>query len=146
LTLTAPPIFFAFIDSVELQSGLISLLVPVETQRQEDRSNSLEGVTLEATLNLCHDGRAQTLVSEIASEVNLIVKGRGERLTYSAETIGHCLKKVGLFTRRLGKAGKGLVMDLVTVTRIHELAAVYCSAGLDRDENSLHCPLCTEIE
>jgi hypothetical protein len=35
-------------------------------------------------------------------------------------------------------------MDLATMVRVHELSAVYGGAGLDQDENNLHCPLCTE--
>ena len=132
------------IDSPKHQSELISLLKPVAEQRQIDRSTGLEGVTLEATLNLCHGGKTEILVGEIATEVNRITKARGERLNYSAEMIGHRIKKVGLSTRRLGKMGKGLVMDLATIARIHELAAVYDSVGLDQDENNLHCALCSE--
>ena len=132
------------VDCPGLQSKLVSLLGPVENQRQADRSTSLEAVTLEATLNLAHAGKAQILVSEVANEVNRIVGARGERLHHSAETIGHRLKKLGLVTRRLGKAGRGLVMDLATMTRAHDLAAVYGGVGLEQDENNLHCPLCTE--
>jgi hypothetical protein len=33
-------------------------------------------------------------------------------------------------------------MDLATMTRAHELAAVYGGAGLDQGENNVHCPLC----
>src|SRR5208283_324991 len=55
--------------------------------------------------------------------------------------VGHLLKKAGLITRRLGKAGRGLVMGLATMTRTHELAAAYSGAGLDQEENNLHCPL-----
>lgn len=132
------------IDSPGLQSQLISLLTPVESQRQADRSTSLEAVTLEATLNLAHAGKAQVLVGEVANEVNRIVEARGERLYYRAEIIGHRLKKIGLSTRRLGKAGRGLVMDLATMTRAHELAAVYGGVGLDQEENNLHCQLCIE--
>jgi hypothetical protein len=131
------------IDSPELQLQLISLLTPVENQRQADRSTSLEASTLEATLNLAHAGKAQILVNEVANEVNRIAIARGERLHYSAETIGHRLKKIGLVTRRLGRAGKGLVMDLATMTRAHELAVVYGGAGLEQDETNRHCPLCT---
>ena len=112
------------VDSPELQSKLVSLLRPIESQRQADRSTCIEAVTLEATLNLCHQSKAQILVGEVATEVNRIAQARGERLHYSAETIGHRLKKVGLSTRRLGKAGKGLTMDLATMTRVHELASV----------------------
>lgn len=132
------------VDSAELQSELISLLTPVESQRQTDRSASLEAVTLEAILNLVHGGKAKIFVAEIATEVNRIATARGERLTHSAETIGHQLKKVGLGTRRLGKAGKGLAMDLVTMARVHELAAVYGGAGLEQNDSNLHCPLCSE--
>jgi hypothetical protein len=50
------------------------------------------------------------------------------------------LKKVGLFTRRLGKAGKGLAVDQATVARIHDLAAAYGGVGLDLNEDNLqHC-------
>jgi hypothetical protein len=132
------------VDSTKLQSDLIILLTPVESQRQADRSTSLEAVTLEATLNLAHAGKAQVLVGEVANEVNRIVEARGERLHYRAETVGHRLKRIGLSTRRLGKAGRGLVMDLATKTRAHELAAVYGGVGLDQEENSLHCSLCIE--
>ena len=86
----------------------------------------------------------ELFVGEIANEVNRIVQARGERLHYSAETIGHRLKKIGLSTRRLCKVGKGLVMDLATMTRAHELAAAYGGIGLEQDENNLHCLLCFE--
>jgi hypothetical protein len=134
------------IESSGLQSKLLSLLTPFERQRQADLSTSLEAITVEATLNLAHVGKAQTLVNEIAGEVNRIALARGERLHYSAETIGHRLKKVGQVTRRLGKTGKGLVMDLATMARVHDLAAVYGGAGLEQDENNLNCPLCTETK
>jgi len=132
------------IESPGLQSKLISLLTPFESQRQADRSTCLEAVSLEATLNLAHAGKAQFLVAEVANEVNRITLARGERLHFSAETIGHRLKKVGLVTRRLGKAGKGLVMDLATMARVHDLATVYGGVGLEQDETNLHCPLCIE--
>ena len=134
----------SIIDSPGLQSQLISLLTPAESQRQADRSTCLEAVTLEATLNLAHAGKAQILVAEVANEVNRIALARGERLHYSAETIGHRLKRIGLVTRRLGKAGKGLVIDLATMKQAHELAAGYGGAGLEQDDNNLHCPLCVE--
>jgi hypothetical protein len=132
------------VDSPSLHEKLISILEPFDSQRQADRSTCLEATTLEAALNLCHQSKPQILVGEIATEVNRIVKEHGERLQYSAEIIGHRLKKVGLSTRRLGKAGKGLVMDVATIKQTHELAAAYGCAGSERDETYQHCPLCTE--
>lgn len=129
------------VDCPALQSQLVSLLTPVESQRQVDRSTGLEAITIEAALNLCHQRKDQIMVGEIAAEANRIGQARGERTNYSAETVGHRLKKIGLVTRRLGSRGRGLVMDLATITRAHELAAVY-GVGLEQDENNLHCPLC----
>jgi hypothetical protein len=131
------------IDSPDLQSQLISLLTPVESQREADRSMGIEAVALEATLILCHAGKKELLAGEISIEANRIQKARGERLTYSAEKIGHAMKKVGLYTRRLGHAGRGLAMDVATMVRVHELAAVY-GVGPDQNGKNLHCPLCAE--
>ena len=68
------------VDSPGLQSNLISLLTPIESQREADRSTGIEAVTLEATLNLCHAGKQELLAGEIAAEVNRLQKARGERL------------------------------------------------------------------
>lgn len=132
------------VDSPELQSRLISLFMPVESQRHTDFSTGVEAVTLEAILNLCHQDKVQVLVSEIATEVNRLQKDHGERVTYSAKKIGHLLKKLDLYTRRLGKASRGLFMDSATRTRIHKVAAVYSCVGLVVEEINLHCQLCIE--
>ena len=64
-------------------------------------------------------------------------------MRYGAETIGHRLKKSAYPRAGWAAGGEGLVMDLPTITRAHELAAVY-GVGLEQDENNLHCPLCIE--
>ena len=79
--------------------------------------------------------------AKLRLRVNRIRTACGERLTYSAEKVGHSLKKVGLYTRRLGSAGRGLVLDLAVMVRLHELAAVY-GVGLELDEKNQHCHLC----
>ncbi len=128
-------------DSHALQEKIVSLLTPVESQRQADRATSIEAITLEAALNLVHQNRAQILVNEISTEVNRIAQARGEKLHYSAEIIGHRLKKIGVITRRLGKAGRGLLIDASTAAQVHELGTVY-GVGLDQDEKNLNCALC----
>jgi hypothetical protein len=130
------------IDSPDLQASVVSLFSKAESERLTDRSTSLEAVTLEAILDLCHQGKPQILVSEISAEINLILKARGERMQYGAETIGHQLKKICLVTHRLGRSGKGLVFDLPTIARVHELAAIYGVEVMEQDENDPHCPLC----
>jgi hypothetical protein len=132
------------VDSPKLQSELVSLLAPQAEQRHAERSSSPEGVTIEALLALCHQGKTQLLAGEIAVEVNRISKTRGERLECSPEKIGHMLKKVGLFTRRLGQVGKGLVVDQTTLARVHQLSTAYGCVRLGEEDENLHCPLCAE--
>ena len=131
------------VGSSKIQSELISLLTPQVEQQLADRSSSLEGMTLEAVLSLAHQGHSKLLGGEIATTVNVIAKTRGERPDFKPENIGHTLKKLGLFTRRLGKDGRGLVVDQPTLIRIHELAEVH-GVGLEPDAGNLHCPLCAE--
>lgn len=131
------------VGSPKLQSELISLLAPQVEQRLADRASSLEGMTIEAILSLAHQGKSKLLAGEIATEVNIIAEVRGELLRFQPENIGHALKKQGLFTRRLGKDGRGLVVDQPILIRVHELAQVH-GVGLDVDERNLHCPLCAE--
>jgi len=132
------------VDGPALRLRLITLLGTHDKQRLSDLSNCSEALVLEASLNLCHQKKPQLLAGEIATEVNRLQKERGERITYSAENVGHLLKKLGLYTRRLGKSGRGLMMDLATITTIHKVAAAYNCVGLEPEENNLHCQLCIE--
>ena len=95
-----------------------------------------------AALTLCHQGKNQVLVSEVAAEVNRIQKERGERLVCSPEKAAHGLRKAGLTTRRLCAAGNGLLLDSATRTLLHEVAGAYGCVGLTDGNENLHCPLC----
>jgi len=97
-----------------------------------------------AAFTLCHEGKEQALVGEIASEVNRIQKERGERLQYSPEKVGHRLRKAGLLTRRLGAAGNGLLFDRATQILLHDVANAYGCVGSTNCNENLHCPLCAE--
>jgi hypothetical protein len=119
------------VDSPKLQSELISLFVPVESQRQTDRSTGSDAVILEATLRLCHAGKQEFRASEVSIEANRIHEARGEGSTCSPEKVGQFWKKVGLYSHRLGGAGNGLKMDPATKERLRELAVVYGCVGSD---------------
>jgi hypothetical protein len=84
-----------------LQGALLQLLYPYSEQQIAERVDDLGSLAVGAALRLCHEGKEQVLVGEIASEVNRILKERGERLQYSPEKVGHRLRKAGLLTRRL---------------------------------------------
>jgi len=112
----------SIVDDPELQSGIIELLRERDEQSRVDRSSGQNGVVLRSVLWHCHQPDQQQLfVREIAATVNQIYSEEGESLKISSETVGHVLKNLGLYTRRLGNAGRGLVLDKTTQARAHEL-------------------------
>ena len=128
------------------RSELVALLRPQHQQQIADRSNSVEALVAGAALALCHQGKDEIYVKEIAAEVNRLLVARGETMQLSPEKVGHKLKKVGLFTRRLSPAGNGLSLDQATRIRLHEVARAYLGEDSIADTENLHCPLCSQNE
>jgi hypothetical protein len=133
-------------DAPELQERLIALLTPYECQQTAERADSFEGLTIEAVLTLCHVGKTQAYAREIADEVNRIQEQRGEALRLSPAKVGHKLKKLGLFSRRLDQGGNGLILDLATRERVHQAAATYIGDDWAKNGEASGCPLCQPKE
>lgn len=132
------------VDAPDLQAELVTLLTPYSQQQIAERVDDLGTLAVGAALSLCHQGKAQVLVGEIAAEVNRVLKGRGERLQFSPEKVGHRLKKAGLLSQRMGAAGNGFLMDNATQVLLHQVAEAYGCVSLTEDCDNLHCPLCEE--
>jgi hypothetical protein len=73
-------------------------------------------------------------------------KERGETLQFSAEKVGHKLKKVGLLSRRLGKMGNGLLKDRATSVLFHELAASFAGEDYTGNQENLDYALCAQTK
>ena len=134
------------VDAPDLRAELISLLRPYSEHQLAESRDSLGMLAVGAALSLCHQGKDQVLVGEIAAEVNRVLKDRGERLQYSPEKVGHRLKKAGLLSRRMGAAGNGFLMDNATQVLLHQVAVAYGCVGLAEDKENLHCPLCEQYK
>jgi hypothetical protein len=129
----------------ELQSGIIELLKEQDQQARIDRGSGLNAVVLRAVLFHCHEGeQRQVLVREIASVVNRIYGEEGESLKISNETAGHVLKSLGLYTRRLGNMGRGLLLDTATQVRAHELA--FANQVLPETAEASLCGYCHKLQ
>ena len=116
----------AIVDDPELQRGIIDLLQDRDELSRVDRASGLNGMVLRAVLFHCHQKDQQKVfVRDIAATVNGICKEEGESLKVSSETVGHALKNLGLYSRRLGNGGKGLMLDKSTQSRAHELSHAY---------------------
>ena len=132
------------VDEPELHAELVALLTPHDQQQIADRADSIEALVAGAALTLCHQGKDQVLVKEIAAEVNRVLEARGETTQLSPEKVGHTLRKIGLRTRRLGQAGNGLTLNHVTTVRVHQVATAYQMEDSIEEEGNLHCSLCAE--
>lgn len=113
----------AVVQDDQLKRAVVPLLSLVDEQLCEARRTSLESVLLEAVLSFCHEQQRQSVLArEIAEKVNGIYENMGERLQVNEEKVGHALKRLGLYTRRLGSKGRGLELAKDTQLQVHELA------------------------
>jgi hypothetical protein len=113
------------VDAPQLHIQLVALLRPQAQQQIADRSDGDEALIVGAALVLSHQDKGEVFVKEISIEVNRLLVARGETRKLSPEKVGHKLKRMGLFTRRLSHAGNGLTLDQATMIRLHEVAAAY---------------------
>ena len=129
----------------EPQKGIIELLREVNEQVRADYSGGLNAMILKAVLWHCHQNdQQQVLVREIAQKVNDFYSEEGESLRVSNETVGHSLKSLGLYTRRLGRTGRGLSLDKVTQKRAHELS--YTNEAYPNGDSVPDCAHCHTVQ
>ncbi len=144
ITLIANSFGRCIVDAPELQAELITLLMPISDHQHAESIDELGALAIVAALTLCHAGKEEILVGEIAAEVNRILKERGERQQHSPEKVGHRLRKAGLLTRRLGAKGNGLLLDRATKALLHDAAITYGCGRLNDPNENHQCPLCTQ--
>jgi hypothetical protein len=113
------------VDDAKLQREVIDVLKDRDEQSRVDRATGENGVVLRAVLHHCHQQQDKVFVREIAETANQFYLDDGEPTKLSSEKVGHALKNLGLYTHRLGNAGRGLVFDKATQSQAHRLADTY---------------------
>jgi hypothetical protein len=133
------------VDDNNLQNRVIDLFVSQNEQSFTDRAFALNGVVLRAVLHHCHQPDQQkVLVREITDTVNTMYKNLGESTKFSNEAVGHALKSIGLYTRRLGSSGRGLILDKLTRREAHELSRM--NEVIPADTEADACSYCRPTE
>lgn len=122
ISLVADALAAAIVDDVDLQRGIIDVLKDRDEQSRVDRATGVNGMVLRAVLFHCHQKDERKFVREIAATANRFYAEDGESLKVSSETVGHALKHLGLYSRRLGNAGRGLIFDKATQAHAHRLS------------------------
>lgn len=114
------------VDDEELQHKLIDLLKERDQQSRVDHSVGLKGTVVRAVLSHCHQrDQEKVYVRDIAATVNQIYSEEGEAVRVNSETVGHVLKSLGLYSRRLGNAGRGLMLEKSLQSQAHRLGSAY---------------------
>ena len=132
------------VDDHELQSRIIPLLAEQDEDTRIRRTTTFEAVVVEAGLLFCHEKtkRESAYVGEFATVSNAILEGRGEQIELEPRAVGDILRSVGLFTCRLGHAGRGVLLLSQVRKKIHELA---CRFGVRSiDDGVDRCEFCAE--
>lgn len=116
----------AIVGDDDLQKHVVDSLKEQSEQARVDRASGTKAMVLRAVLFHCHQSdQQQVFAREIAATVNRIYSEEGESLKVSSETVGHVLKSLGLYSRRLGNGGRGLMLDKSTQSKAHELSHAY---------------------
>jgi len=114
------------VDDEDLRQKLVDLLKERDEQARVDRSVGLKGTVVRAVLAHCHQGdQEKVYVRDIAATVNQIYSEEGESLRVNSETVGHVLKSLGLYSRRLGNGGRGLMLEKSMQSQAHKLGSAY---------------------
>jgi hypothetical protein len=116
----------SIVDDLSLQRCVVTILEPQEQHVRIGRTDSIEAVEVEAALFLCHEGsRRDARIGEITTIANGISKGRVEYFDLDPREVGDDLRVLGLFSQRLGSAGRGIRFTNEVRRKIHELAQAY---------------------
>ena len=134
------------VDDDELQSQIVTLLKPCDREIQVDRAALLESIVLEALLTACHGAQSGALsMNDLTQAVNTILRGRGEKLEVSAETVGRKLRALDFRTDFIAGGRKGLTLLEETRKKIHALAADYGVRMLRAGPTEGLCGWCMEL-
>jgi hypothetical protein len=137
----------AVVGSKELQARILPILAVQDEEVRAARACSLDSVVLEAILFFIHRGDwSKVRTQNLAEKVTEIYKGRGsDRTDVSAESVGWAIRRLGIPSGRINKAGNGVELTPEVCRLVHRLALSYgvraMQSGFRRG-----CRYCEELE
>jgi hypothetical protein len=137
--------FGAAVVDNELQARILPLLSVQDEEIRSDRALTIDAVVLEALVSFIHEARCSKLrTTSIAGRVSAIYQGRGSDQQPSAESVGRTIKRLGIPSGRIERAGNGVDLSELTCRTIHKLAQ---SHGVRAMETGLpsSCRYCREL-
>ena len=137
----------AVVGSAKLQARILPMLAVQDEELRAARACSLEAVVLESILFFIHRGDWSKVRAEnLAEKVTEIYKGRGtDRTDVPAESVGWAVKRLGIPSGRINKAGNGVKLTHELCRLVHRLAFSY---GVRAMESGFRqgCRYCEELQ
>jgi hypothetical protein len=136
----------AMVGDGELQQKILPLLGVQDEEIRADRASAFDSIVLEGILFFIHQGGWTKLrIDKLAEEVSAIYRGRGIDEEPSAERVGWAVKRLGVPSGRINRAGNGLTLDVSTCRLVHELALSHGVRAMQGGFFS-DCRYCRELE
>jgi hypothetical protein len=112
------------VGSAKLQARILPMLAVQDEEVRAARASSLDAVVLESILFFIHRGDwSKVRMQNLAEKVVEIYKGRGsDRADVSAESVGWAVKRLGIPSGRINKAGNGVELTNDFCRLVHRLA------------------------
>lgn len=136
----------AVVGDTEVQERILPLLSVQDEEIRADRARTCDAVVLEAGLFFIHQGGwSKVRTDNIAEKVSAIYKGRKSYQQPSPESVGWAIRRLGIPSGRINKAGNGIELSVSTCRLIHKLAK---SHGVRAMQGELpgDCRYCRELE
>ena len=137
----------AVVGNKELQAGILPMLAVQDEEARAARACSLDSVVLESIFFFIHvDGWSKVRTQNLAEKVTEIYKGRGsDRADVSAESAGWAIKRLGIPSGRIDKAGNGVELTNEVCRLVHRLAVSY---GVRAMQSGFRqgCRYCEELQ
>jgi len=136
----------AVMGDADVQKRILPLLAVQDEEVRADRARTCDAVVLEALLFFIHAGGwSKVRTDNIGEKVNAIFKGRGSDQQHSAESVGWAIRRLGIPSGRIARAGNGVELDVSTCQLIHRLAQSHAVRAVDGGLRS-DCRYCRELE
>jgi hypothetical protein len=133
------------IGDAELQARIVPLLKIQDEELRADRAQTFESVVLEAFLSFIHEGGwSKVRTDNVAQRVAAIHKGRGCDQARSPETVGWAIRRVGIPSGRINRAGNGVELNVWTCRLVHKLAQSHGVRAMDGGLR-VDCRYCQEL-
>ena len=134
------------IGDAEVQARILPLLKIQNEELRADRARTFESVVLEAFLSFIHEGGwSKVRTDNVAQRVAAIYKGRGSDQAPSPEAVGWAIRRLGIPSGRINRAGNGVELNVSTSRSIHKKLAQ--AHGVRAMEGGLRmdCRYCEEL-